>query len=141
MRDKILKIVVESDDEALIEQSQIATKNPPHEIQKLFEDQMNHYLKNFEITKKFFGLYKSYGWINSTPKKTIRMFLFEFDGTHGTEFTNCIFGEQSCPDFLIKNKELSEKLFYAICCDPSFNIGDFDSFIERSDILRDKLSL
>jgi len=114
---------------------------PLTEVEAWFIESMTEFLANFKCRKKFFGFYRSYGWEGETPKISIRLFLFNFDGKNGTDYLKKIFGDEPCPDFIIRDKEFSDKLCHAIICEPCFNSRDIDEEFELHEKMREKFDL
>ena len=111
------------------------------EVEAWFIESMNEHLTNFKCRKRFFGFYRSYLWEGQIPKISIRMFIFNFDGNNGTDYLRRIFSDGEVPDFIIRNKEFSDKLCHAIICEPYFTSRDFEEEIELRDKMLEKFDL
>ena len=110
------------------------------EVEQLFEEKITVFLTDFMCDKKFFGLYRSYYW-KEEPKMSIRMFLFNFDGKHGTNYFQCIFGDNPLPHFMLRNKKLREKICHALFCEPSFRRETFDQEVDLRERMLEKFLL
>ena len=71
----------------------------------------------------------------------MRLFLFQFDGEHGSNFLQCIFGEEPIPDFILKNEVLSDRICHAVCCDSYFSKQGFDADMELREKMLNKFNL
>jgi hypothetical protein len=137
MKQTMKNITIESNQQRRI----LKPPQPLTEVEAWFIESMSEFLTNFKCRKRFFGFYKTYGWEGETPKISVRMFLFNFDGKNGTDYLKRIFGDDPCPEFIISNRELSEKLCHAIICEPCFNSRDIDEEIELHDRMLEKFDL
>ena len=137
MKQTMKNITIESNRKQRI----LKPPQPLTEVETWFIESMNEHLTNFKCRKKFFGFYRSYLWEGQIPKISIRMFIFNFDGSNGTDYLRRIFGDGDVPDFIIRNKELSDKLCHAIICEPCFNSRDLDEEFELRDKMLEKFDL
>ena len=138
MTEKMTEIIIETNDNE--NKKRELSYAPLTEIEKLFEKEINIYLKDFRCDKKFFGFYRSYYWEKS-PKLSMRMVLFNFDGKHATNFMQSIFGDEPVPDFILRNKKLSNMLCHAVCCDSYFSKQDFDADMELRERMLEKFDV
>ena len=137
MKQRMKNITIESNRKQRI----LKPPQPLAEVEAWFIKSMSEFLTNFKCRKRFFGFYRSYGWEGKVPKTSIRMFIFNFDGNNGTDYLRRIFGDDSIPDFIIRDKEFSEKLCFAIISEPCFNSRDFDEEIELHEKMKEKFDL
>ena len=137
MKQTMKNITIESNRKQRI----LKPPQPLTEVETWFIESMNEHLTNFKCRKKFFGFYRSYLWEGQIPKISIRMFIFNFDGSNGTDYLRRIFGDGDVPDFIIRNKEFSDKLCHAIICEPCFNSRDLDEEFELRDKMLEKFDL
>ena len=137
MKQTMKNITIESNQQRRI----LKPPQPLTEVEAWFIESMSEFLTNFKCRKKFFGFYRTYGWEGETPKISVRLFLFNFDGNNGTNYLKRIFGDEPCPDFIIRNKEFSDKLCHAIICEPCFNSRDIDEEIEIQERMLEKFDL
>ena len=99
---------------------------PLSEVEEWFIESLESYLANFHCKRSFFGLVRTWQWIGEKPKTTIRMFLWNFDKDNGTDYLRRIFGDEPIPDFIRRDKDLSQSLCWAIIDDLPNNSRDFD---------------
>ena len=99
---------------------------PLSDVEKWFIESLESYLENFHCKRSFFGFVRTWQWTDEKPKTTIRMFLWTFDKHNGTDYLRRIFGDEPVPDFILRNKNLSQKLCWAIIDDLPNNSRDFD---------------
>ena len=137
MKQTMKKLTIESNQKRRI----LTPPQPLTEVEAWFIESMSEHLMNFKCRKKFFGFYRSYSWEGTIPKTSIRMFIFNFDGNNGTNYLSRIFGDELCPDLIIRNKEFSDKLCHAIICEPCFNSRDIDEEFEIHEKMREKFDL
>ena len=137
MKQTMKNITIESNQQRRI----LKPPQPLTEVEAWFIESMSEFLTNFKCRKKFFGFYRTYGWEGEMPKISVRLFLFNFDGNNGTDYLKRIFGDEPCPDFIIRNKEFSDKLCHAIICEPCFNSRDIDEEFELHEKMREKFDL
>ena len=52
-----------------------------------------------------------------------------------------IFGDEPVPDFILRNKELSNMLCHAVCCDSYFSKQDFDADMELRERMLEKFDV
>ena len=137
MKQTMKNITIESNRKQRI----LKPPQPLTEVETWFIESMNEHLTNFKCRKRFFGFYRSYLWEGQIPKISIRMFIFNFDGSNGTDYLRRIFGDGDVPDFIIRNKEFSDKLCHAIICEPCCNSRDLDEEFELRDKMLEKFDL
>ena len=137
MKQTMKNITIESNQQRRI----LKPPQPLTEVEAWFIESMSEHLTNFKCRKKFFGFYRSYGWEGEIPKVSIRMFIFNFDGKYGSNYLRQIFGNGDVPDFIIRNKEFSDKLCHAIICEPCFNSRDLDEEFELREKMLEKFDL